>query len=211
MSQTSERLRLEFRQGDDIRDAGLETPADIERCDDIAYGDDPLWQALDVYRPKGRGEKLPVIVSIHGGGWVYGDKQRYQYYCMSLAQRGFAVVNFSYRLAPEHKYPAQMEDVNAVFAWVMAHAGEYGMDSGRLFAVGDSAGAHMLALYACICTNLVAKQCHIAYHSVHAAAAFTGGQRRLGDNGVVFVNQTDGDIGAAEINTNAVLHYLTCF
>lgn len=153
MSQTSERLRLEFRQGDDIRDAGLETPADIERCDDIAYGDDPLWQALDVYRPKGRGEKLPVIVSIHGGGWVYGDKQRYQYYCMSLAQRGFAVVNFSYRLAPEHKYPAQMEDVNAVFAWVMAHAGEYGMDSSRLFAVGDSAGAHMLALYACICTN----------------------------------------------------------
>ena len=153
MSETSERLRLEFKQGDDIRDAGLETPADIERFDDIAYGNDPRWQILDVYRPKGRDGRLPVIVSVHGGGWVYGDKERYQYYCMSLAQRGFAVVNFTYRLAPEHKYPAQMEDVNAAFRWVMVHAGEYGLDTGHLFAVGDSAGAHMLALYACACTN----------------------------------------------------------
>lgn len=155
MSRTSDRLRVEFKQGDDIRDAGLTTPADIVRYDDIAYGGDPAWQRLDVYRPKEAGDRLPVIVSIHGGGWVYGDKERYQYYCMSLAQRGFAVVNYTYRLAPEFKYPAAMEDANAVFGWVLEHAGEYGLDADRLFAVGDSAGAHMLALYACICTNPV--------------------------------------------------------
>ncbi|MFR5151238.1 MAG: carboxylesterase family protein [Ruminococcus sp.] len=59
---------------------------------------------LDVYRPKqAQGEDLPVIISVHGGAWMYGDKERYQYYCMSLAQRGFAVVNFTYRLAHESK------------------------------------------------------------------------------------------------------------
>ena len=55
---------------------------------------------LDVYRPKLNIKgKLPVIMSVHGGGWVYGDKDVYQWYCMNLAQRGFAVVNYSYRLA----------------------------------------------------------------------------------------------------------------
>ena len=153
MSQTSERLRAEFKKGDDIRDAGLTTPADIERFDDIPYGPDPAWQSLDVYRPKAAAGRLPVIVSIHGGGWVYGDKERYQYYCMSLAQRGFAVVNFTYRLAPEFKYPAALEDANTVFTWALAHAEEYGFDTDHIFAVGDSAGAHMAAVYGCICTN----------------------------------------------------------
>ena len=152
MSITSDRLRREFAASDAIRDAGLTTPPDIQRYDDIAYGEHPL-QRLDVYRPRQATGPLPVIVSVHGGGWVYGDKELYQYYTMSLAQRGFAVVNFSYRLAPESRYPAQMEDVAAVFDWARAHAGEYGMDMDNLFAVGDSAGAHLLGLYCAACTN----------------------------------------------------------
>ena len=80
MSAVSDFIRKSFKEGDDIRDAGLEAPEDVIRYDDILYGADPKWQVLDVYRPKGReGEKLPVIVSVHGGGWVYGDKERYQY------------------------------------------------------------------------------------------------------------------------------------
>ena len=154
MSITSRMVRALFKQGDDKRDAGLTTPEDICRADDIAYGPDETWQVLDVYRPKNAaGERLPVIVSVHGGGWVYGDKERYQFYCMSLAQRGFAVVNFTYRLAPEHKFPAPLEDTNLVFQWVLAHDEAYGFDKERIFAVGDSAGAQILALYACICTD----------------------------------------------------------
>lgn len=146
MSQT---IRAMFKQGDDERDAGLTTPDDVQRADDIVYGEDAYWQALDVYRPKAAGdEKLPCIVSVHGGGWVYGDKDRYQWYCMSLAQRGFAVVNFTYRLAPEFQFPASMEDTAAVFAWVAEHADEHGIDLDNVFAVGDSAGAHMLTMYA---------------------------------------------------------------
>lgn len=154
MSKTSEMIRQMFTEADDKRDAGLTTPEDVVRYDDISYGTDHKWQMLDVYRPKDRGDEiLPVIVSVHGGGWVYGDKERYQYYCMSLAQRGFAVVNFTYRLAPEHKYPAQIEDTNLVFHWIFSHASEYGLDLEHIFAVGDSAGANNLGLYAAICTN----------------------------------------------------------
>ena len=154
MSLMSKTVREMFASGDDKRDAGLTTPEDVERFDDIGYGADPVWQKLDVYRPKAAsGETLPVILSIHGGGWVYGDKERYQFYCMSLAQRGFAVVNYTYRLAPEFKFPAQMEDTNLAAAWIMKNADRYGLDAGRIYAVGDSAGGHMLALYAAICTN----------------------------------------------------------
>ncbi len=154
MSEMSEWVRTNFGRGDAERDRGLTTPEDIVRFDNIAYGPDPRWQLLDVYRPAGHeGEKLPVIVSVHGGGWVYGDKDGYQFYCMSLAARGFAVVNFSYRLAPESKFPASLEDTNAVFAWVLGHAGEYGFDAENVFAVGDSAGGHNLMMFTAMCTN----------------------------------------------------------
>ncbi len=154
MSATSDGIRKGFKEGDDIRDAGLTTPSDIVRFDDIVYGEDSHWQSLDVYRPAAmKGKKLPVIVSVHGGAWVYGDKERYQYYCMSLAQRGFAVVNFTYRLAPEFKFPAQLEDTNMVFSWVLDNAQEYDLDTRYVFGVGDSAGGHLLGLYCDICSN----------------------------------------------------------
>lgn len=154
MSETSDMIRKMFGQGDEIRDEGLTTPADVERFDDILYGEDKQWQVLDVYRPKAaKDKKLPVIVSVHGGGWVYGDKERYQYYCMSLARHQFAVVNFTYRLAPEHVYPAPVCDTNMVMSWIMDNAKEYGFDTEYIFAVGDSAGANILGLYSAICTN----------------------------------------------------------
>lgn len=154
MSELSESIRKSFREGDEKRDAGLTAPEDVRRFDDILYGSDAKWQILDVYRPRSLdGRNLPVIVSVHGGAWVYGDKERYQYYCMSLARNGFAVVNFTYRLAPEHKFPSQLEDTCSVFSWVLGHAGTYGFDTRYVFAVGDSAGAHLLSLYCAVCTN----------------------------------------------------------
>lgn len=154
MSEMSDRIRHDFKASDDVRDKGLTTPANVIRYDDIVYGDSLKWQSLDVYRPKEAGDKnLPVIFSVHGGGWVYGDKERYQYYCMSLAQHGFAVVNFTYRLAPEYKFPAALEDINLIVKWIMEHYDEYHFDTEHIFAVGDSAGAHQLGLYCAICTN----------------------------------------------------------
>ena len=146
-------FRCICRRSDGKRDAGLTTPADIERTDNIVYGTNRKWQSLDLYRPKNAAEKLPVIVSFHGGAWVYGTKEVYQYYCMSLAEHGFAVINYNYRLAPKHRFPAAYEDTNAVFHWLMQHAAEYNLDTDRIFAVGDSAGALGIGLYAAIVTN----------------------------------------------------------
>lgn len=153
MSKTSEKMRAEWKVNDARRDAGLGTPDDVVRYDDIPYGPENAIQRLDVYRPKEAEGALPVIVSVHGGGWVYGDKELYQFYCMSLAQRGFAVVNFTYRLAPEYKFPAQLEDVNLVMEWVFRNGDEYGLDTGNIFMVGDSAGAHLAGLYTAACTS----------------------------------------------------------
>ena len=72
------KIREEFGASDAKRDAGLTTPSDIQRFDNICYGKDPVWQSLDLYRPKSMdGKKLPVIVSVHGGAWVYGTKEIY--------------------------------------------------------------------------------------------------------------------------------------
>ena len=155
-------VRRQFGKSDRKRDAGKKTPLDVARYDDILYGNDrkfAKWQLLDVYRPKaavtagGGLAKLPVIVIVHGGGWVYGDKDVYQFYGMSLAQKNFAVVNYSYRLAPEAKFPASLEDTEKVFAWICENAEAYGFDTRNVFAVGDSAGGHLLSLYASALSN----------------------------------------------------------
>lgn len=152
MSILSDTIREQFGKGDKIRDEGLTTPYTITRHDDLRYGKDEM-QVLDVYYPKGTLSKLPVIISVHGGGWVYGSKEVYQYYCMFLASLGFAVINFSYRLAPEHKFPSSLEDTNSVVKWMFDHQKDYPFDVNHVFMVGDSAGASMLGIYSNICTN----------------------------------------------------------
>jgi len=145
-------LNISFGISDFFRDLGLKDPENIVRVDDQHYGEDPM-QVLDVYYPAGTEGKLPTIVSIHGGGYVYGTKETYQYYCMNLAQRGFTVVNFSYRLGPKNKFPAQIEDTNAVLRFVCENAEAYHIDTDRVFFVGDSAGGHLNAMYSAAVTN----------------------------------------------------------
>lgn len=153
MSFYSFMMRTVCTRMDRKRDKGLSAPEQIRRWDDILYGTDEKWNVLDVYRPRDREGALPVIVNVHGGGWVYGNKECYQYYCMDLARRGFAVVNYTYHLAPKYKFPQPLADTSLVFQWVMEHAADYGFDLENIFAVGDSAGAHLISLYCAICTN----------------------------------------------------------
>lgn len=136
-------------------------PVDVTRFTNIVYGNKISQHKLDVYMPamerrelftNDRG-KLPVIVSVHGGGWVHGSKDSYQFYCMQLARYGFAVINFSYRLAPQHKFPGFLHDTVQAFDWVYTYADYYGFDTDRVYAVGDSAGANILALYCEMGTN----------------------------------------------------------
>ena len=145
-------IRISTGIGDAVRDFGVEDPVGVLGDCDLSYGPYAA-NLLDVYAPERVAGDLPLLVSVHGGSWVYGDKNLYRPYCTRLTEWGFVVVNFTYRLAPEYKWPAQLEDVCAAFAWALEHAEEYGADPNRLVAVGDSAGAQLLALYCCCCTN----------------------------------------------------------
>ena len=150
---TTAELRKEYGENDAKRDAGLTTPEDIERVDNVSYGEYGIWNLLDIYYPKGTDKALPTIISIHGGGWFYGTKDLYQYYCMSLAQHGFTVVNFNYRLAPENPFPAAIEDINSVFNWIVEEGVKYFIDLNNLFVVGDSAGAQLASQYMAMLTS----------------------------------------------------------
>lgn len=141
-------LRRQWAKNDARRDRGLTTPPEIVRHDGLSYGPLEGWHRLDLYVPRESSGLLPVIVSVHGGGYFYGSKEIYQYYCMDLARRGFAVVNFNYRLAPEYRFPAPLEDTNAVLTWLTDHAPEYALDTDNVFLVGDSAGAQLASQYA---------------------------------------------------------------
>ena len=145
-------MRREWAEGDAKRDAGLTAPEGLVRHLDIPYGEDDL-QKLDVYYPEGTDTPLPTIISIHGGGWFYGSKELYSHYCMRLAQRGFTVVNFTYRLAPEHKYPAPLEDTCLVLHWLRANAKDYCIDEKNLFMLGDSAGGQLCYQFLTFLTN----------------------------------------------------------
>lgn len=152
MGKTVEEIRTDWAKTDAIRDAGLTVPEDIQRQIDLPYGEDPM-NLLDVYYPKGTCAALPTIINIHGGGWVYGDKELYAHYCMRLAQRGFTVVNFSYRLAPEHKYPAPLQDICQVLHWVRENAKSCFIDLNNTFMVGDSAGGQLCHQILVMLTN----------------------------------------------------------
>lgn len=145
--------RFQWAANDLFRDRGIVLPRDVEQIQALSYGAHGVWNLLDVYRPIVRADSLPVLVSVHGGGYFYGDRTLYRPYCMDLARRGFAVVNFDYRLSPENRFPAPLEDLNAVLTWISAHAEEYGMDASNLFLVGDSAGAQIVSQYAALFTN----------------------------------------------------------
>ncbi len=149
----AEQIRHDFGASDAVRDAGLTRPQNVSWENDVSYGPYGQWNLMDIYYPADTDGLLPAIVSVHGGGWVYGTKEVYQFYLCSLAARGFTVVNFNYRLAPEHPFPASLEDINAVFSWIKENGKDHHIDPEHLFAVGDSAGAQMLSQFAAMLTN----------------------------------------------------------
>ena len=131
-----------------------QVPQGVQVYKNIRYRDDDLpAHVLDVYVPHGTQGLLPTIVNVHGGGWVYGNKELYQNYGMALSKQGFAVVNIDYRLAPANPHPAQVQDVLWALSWLRVHGSEYHADPDNVSLCGDSAGAYISALAACLCTT----------------------------------------------------------
>ena len=144
---------LSATKSDKKRDAAIPLPKGVTECRSISYGPYGESNLLDVYYPEGTTEALPTIVSIHGGGYVYGSKEIYRRYGMDLASRGFAFVNFNYRLAPKWKFPTPLFDTNSVMEWICQNAQRYHLDPKRMVVLGDSAGSQLTSQYAAIWSN----------------------------------------------------------
>ncbi len=134
------RIALDEAQADQVSTL----PVDIE---DLTIEDGPSEQvALRILRPQHAQAPLPVIVYIHGAGWVFGSKQTHDRLVRELAVgAGAAVVFPEYRLCPEARYPTAIEECYSVVQWVSEHGLERGMDPERLAVAGDSVGGNMTA------------------------------------------------------------------
>ncbi|MDR1293074.1 MAG: alpha/beta hydrolase [Clostridiales Family XIII bacterium] len=114
---------------------------------DVCYGDHPL-QKYDLYYPENRGEApLPVVVIVHGGGFVSMNKRDWHMYPGFFAlKEGFAMISVNYRLAPKSKYPAAENDLIEAILHIKSHAAEWGLDAERLCLYGTSAGGNLVSI-----------------------------------------------------------------
>lgn len=124
-------------------------PGEVERLPVVRYGD-AAEQKLYVHRINlvETNETRPVLVFFHGGSWRSGDPQYYDFIARNLAPRGMTVVNAGYRLGPDGRWPAMVEDSAAAVAWVHRNIAGYGGDPERIYLMGHSAGAYNAAMIA---------------------------------------------------------------
>lgn len=134
-------------------------PPPMARVDDLVADTGHGRIALRHFRPRGHAENelLPALVYYHGGGWVIGDVDTHDVTCRQLAAAsGCAVVSVNYRKAPEHRFPAAIDDAYAVAAWLAANGGSLRIDGHRLAVGGDSAGGNLAAAVALMARDALA-------------------------------------------------------
>ncbi len=113
----------------------------------VAYGNGPR-QVLDVYRPGSKPDTASVIVFLYGGRWTSGNRREYAALARALTSRGWVVVIPDYRLSPEFRFPAWIEDGANAVRWTFANITRFGGDTTRVFVIGHSAGGHTAAMLA---------------------------------------------------------------
>lgn len=123
---------------------------DVEVVKNICFNDEcPVKLQLDVYRSAERKTGCPVLLQIHGGGWIIGDKREQALPLMNqMAAAGWVCVTANYRLSPAATYPEHLIDCKRALAWIREHVHEYGGDPDLVVVTGGSAGGHLAALVA---------------------------------------------------------------
>ena len=126
------------------------SPAPVGEIVDRTIGTPDGRMRVRIYRPAGSVVRLlPTILYFHGGGWVIGSLEGYDLPCRFFSARtGCAVVSIDYRLAPEHRFPAAVDDAVTAFRWLSTNATALGLDPARIVVAGDSAGGTLAAVVA---------------------------------------------------------------
>lgn len=142
-------------KSDKKRMATQTPPKNVVKVKDVEYLDDGNpYHKFDVFYPEGTipKEGLPVIIDIHGGGWMYASKDLNEYYCMELASKGYCVFSISYRLVPDVTVYEQIKDCTDALAYINSNIKNYPANKKTVMLTGDSAGGQ-LALYSTILNN----------------------------------------------------------
>lgn len=136
---------------------------------------------MDAYIPREGAGPFPAVIVVHGGGWINGDKNTYVKPMFDpLTKSGMAWFTINYRLAPAHKYPAAVEDVEAAIRHIRAEAKRYKVDPNRIAIVGESAGGHLVSLVAARGKEKV--QAVVSFYGVHDIEARSKSRGEPGEN-----------------------------
>ena len=146
-------LRWAWQQvgkSDQERLAQMPIPESIEHSEHVYLEDGNPMHCLAVYAPRDAEGLLPLVVSIHGGGWMYGEAALNAPFCCFFAEEGYAAMDMSYRLLPETDLKGMVQDVFASLHWMEKNGAAHHCDKKRWLMTGDSAGGQLCGLIACI-------------------------------------------------------------
>lgn len=148
-------IRYEFSQNNAKVVKALEkhVPAGIASVENQQYRQDDKDGYLDVFYPENTDRPLPTVVWVHGGAWVFGDKNNIDDYLKIIASHGYTAVGVDYSIAPEHQYPLPLFQLNDALGYLEQNAGRLNIDANKIVLAGDSAGSQIVAQMANIITS----------------------------------------------------------
>lgn len=125
----------------------INIPKSLVQEIDLAYlNDDNQDHRLDIYYPRNTKGLLPAIIDIHGGAWIYGNKEVNKNFALELTKHGFGVVNVNYTLMPQATLKIQIQEIFAVLRFIYDYGSIYHLDCNQIILLGDSAGGHLAGL-----------------------------------------------------------------
>lgn len=160
--------------------AGIQTNIEFARPGGVSL-------TLDAYVPSGSGPFAAAII-VHGGGFTKGDKQTYVKPLFEpLTQGGFAWFTINYRLAPEYRFPAAIEDVESAIGYVKAHSREYKIDPARIALIGESAGGYLVSFVGARNRPQARVAAVISFYGPHDLAGRAGTQGKIPESSQAFL------------------------